>query len=125
MERNDQIKNCYDEAVNYPDLAKKLNNIGVESYTVDTATGSLLYRFAEGETVLHQENSTTRIIAAQFDEQLTVQAIRDNQQGKSDYPGFMNTIATAGVYFYEATLNGNNRRVTYIGKGGYYEEAIP
>ncbi|MFC4818491.1 DUF1398 family protein [Flavobacterium sp. GCM10023249] len=125
MNRNELIKNCYNDAVNYPDLAQKLNNIGVASYTVDTATGSILYRFAEGETILHQENIPIRSIAPLFSEALTIQAIRDNQQGKSDYPGFMEAIAAAGVYFYEATLQGTNRRVTYIGKNGHYAESIP
>ena len=37
----------------------------------------------------------------------------------------MNEIAEAGVLFYEATLNGQNKRVTYIGIGGSYEEQIP
>jgi len=41
------------------------------------------------------------------------------------YPEFMERIARSGVYFYEATLNGENKRVTYIGKGGAYEEHIP
>lgn len=125
MERNDQIKACYADAVNYPELAKKLHGIGVESYTVDTATGTIVYRFAAGETVLHPGNVDIRNIAVQFDEEKTIEAIRENQQGKSDYPGFMNAIAAAGVYFYEATLNCSKKRVTYIGKGGSYEEAIP
>ncbi|MFC7772507.1 DUF1398 family protein [Flavobacterium sp. GCM10027622] len=125
MDRNEQIKNCYKEADSYPDLALRLNRIGVNSYTVDTATGSILYRFADGETNLHQENIPTRSIVSLFSEALTIQAIRDNQQGKSDYPGFMDAIAAAGVYFYEATLHGTNRRVTYIGKNGHYAESIP
>ena len=65
-----------------------------------------------------------RSIEAQFNEGKTIVAIRDNQQGKSDYPTFINDIARAGVRFYEATLNGNNKRVTYIGGGGSYEELI-
>jgi hypothetical protein len=37
----------------------------------------------------------------------------------------MNEIAEAGVRFYEATLSGQRKRVTYIGSGGSYEEMIP
>lgn len=125
MEPHDKIKECYQAAINYPDLAKRLNQIGVESYTVDTASGIILYRFKEGETVVHQGKMSAREISKNFDEQKTVTAIRNNQQGKTDYPGFMNEIAAAGVRFYEATLCGENKRVTYIGIGGYYEENIP
>lgn len=125
MTKNDQIKQCYSEASNYPDLAKRLNQIGVVSYTVDTASSAILYRFAEGENILHEGNENPRAIATAFDKQKTYDAIKANQQGKSDYPEFMKQIADAGVRFYEATLTGDNKRVTYIGIGGFYEEEIP
>lgn len=125
MEHNEKIAACYKAASNYPDLAKRLNQIGVTSYTVDTASGIILYRFDAGGNVLHQEDIVARIINKNFDEQKTIQAVRNNQQGKTDYPGFMDEIAEAGVRFYEATLNGPNKRVTYIGIGGFYEETIP
>lgn len=91
----------------------------------DVSTSTILYRFDKGENMVHPGGVEPRAIAATFDEQQTVQAIRDNQQGKTDYPGFMNEIAVAGVRLYEATLTGSNKRVTYIGRGGSYEEAIP
>lgn len=125
MEENEKIRACYKAASNYPDLAKRLNEIGVESYTVDTASNTILYRFSDGKNILHHGNSTARNIKETFNEQKTVQAIRNNQQGKTDYPGFMNEIAEAGVLFYEATLIGSNKRVTYIGISGFYEELIP
>ncbi|WP_300570627.1 DUF1398 family protein [Flavobacterium sp.] len=125
MEENEKIEACYKSASNYPDLAKRLSEIGVESYTVDTASNAILYRFSDGKNILHHGNTTARNIKETFNKQETIQAIRNNQQGKSDYPGFMNEIAEAGVRFYEATLIGSNKRVTYIGIGGFYEELIP
>ena len=125
MEHNEKITACYKVATNYPDLAKRLNQIGVSSYTVDTASGIILYRFDAGENVLHQGNIPARIIKDNFDKQKTIQAVRNNQQGKTDFPGFMNEIAEAGVRFYEATLSGVNKRVAYIGSGGLYDELIP
>ncbi len=125
MQNHNKIKECYSAAKNYPDLAKRLNQIGVGSYTVDTASGTILYRFSDGANFLQPGNIPARSIAENFDETKTIQAIRNNQQGKSDYPGFMKEIAEAGVRFYEATLQGNNKRVTYIGIGGFYEETIP
>lgn len=120
---HDQISACYQAASNYPDLARRLAAIGVESYTVDTASGAIFYRFSQGRTVLHP-GTENRTIQPNFDEQQTIAAIRNNQQGKTDYLGFMNEIAAAGCRFYEATLHAN-KRVTYIGVGGFYEEVIP
>ncbi len=125
MEIKDKIQQCYKKATSYLNLVKHLIGIGIESYTVDVASSTILYRLSEGETVLHPGNTDARNIAADFDESKTIQAIRNNQQGKTDYPGFMNEIAESGVRFYEATLIGPKKRVTYIGTGGFYEEAIP
>jgi hypothetical protein len=125
MSITQQIQTAYQSATSYPDLVKKLIAIGVEGYTVEVSTGIIFYRFIEGETHIHLSNNHPATIATHFSEELTIKAVRDNQQGKTDYPGFMSDIAQAGVRFYEATFTGDNKRVTYIGNGGYYEEKIP
>lgn len=125
MDLLQKIHEAYQAASSYPDLVTRLIQLGILSYTVDVATGTVLYRFAEGKNVLHPGGTEARAIAEKFDEQGTIKAIRDNQQKKTDYPAFMNQIAKAGVRLYEATLNGPSKRVTYIGTGGLYEEPIP
>src|SRR5579862_2955672 len=120
----DNIKKEYASVKSYPDLAAKLINAGVQSYTVDVASGTTVYRLMDGSVHFNTNTNEPRVIAKKFDEALTIQTIRDNQQGKTDYPGFMNGIADAGVRFYEASLN-PNKKIIYIGSGGFYEEAIP
>ena len=122
---HDQINDIYKSAKSYPEVVKRLIDLGVETYTVDVATSTILYRCAEGVHVVHRTPATLRPIGQAFDSKGVVQAIRDNQQGKSDYPTFMNAIANAGVRFYEATLVGSAKRVTYISPEGHHEERIP
>ena len=124
MDMHDQIEQAYMKARNYPDLVKRLIDLGIRSYTVETSTGTILYRRANGEHILHPGPYLPREVSATFSKEATIEAIRDNQEGRTDYPGFMNAIGKAGVKFYEATLEGD-KRVTYIGSGGYYEEKIP
>jgi uncharacterized protein YbcV (DUF1398 family) len=119
------IKEAYKTSTSYPELVKKLTEKGIISYTVDVATGTILYRMDKGEHVLQHGTTPLRVISVSFNEEGTIKAIRDNQQGKTDYPAFMDAIAAAGVRFYEATLSGSKKRVTYIGTGGHYEELIP
>ena len=118
-----QLQNVAASAKSYPELAKGMISIGIQSYTVDTATGTTIYRIANGEFAI-KEGQGIRAIAAAFDNAATIQAVKDTQAGKTNYPHFMDAIAAAGVRFYEATLIGKPR-VTYIGTGGYYEEEIP
>jgi Protein of unknown function (DUF1398) len=120
----EQIQEAYKIATGYPDLVLKLITLGVQSYTVEVATGIILYRFDGGRHSLHLQDSIAREVADDFSYGLTIQAVKDTQQGKTGYPAFMNDIAKSGVRFYEATFTGN-MRVTYIGIGGFYEEAIP
>jgi uncharacterized protein YbcV (DUF1398 family) len=123
-EAKSKIEQIYMDAESYPDLVQRLIEAGIRSYTVDAGTGTILYRLSEGNHFLH-EGHFIREVAPKFSRELTIQAIRDNQQGRSDYQDFMNAIAKAGVRFYEATLEGENKRVTYIGTGGSYVESIP
>ena len=122
---NAQFQEVYKTSRNYPELVSKLIAIGIQSCTVDVATSTILYRLAEGKNVLHPKDMHPRNISPKFNQEETITAIRTNQLGKSDYPTFMNEIAKAGVRFYEATLSGDKKRVTYIGSGGHYEEIIP
>lgn len=111
-------------AKSYPELVEGMVNLGIQSYTVDVATGTTLYRLANGETALKEGNGEIKEIAPAYNNDATMQAVKDTQAGKLNYPDFMDAIAKSGVRFYEATLQGT-KRVTYIGTGGYYEEEIP
>ena len=122
---NKQIQELYKTSKSYPELVSKLIAIGIQSYTVDVATSTVVYRLAEGKTVLHPNDMVPRNVSQLFNQEEVITAIKSNQQGKSDYPTFMNEIAKAGVRFYEATLSGERKRVTYIGSGAHYEEIIP
>ena len=126
MNLADQLHQIYSNVKNYPELVAELINLGILSYTVEVSSGAILYRMTDGETFLHpSELKQPRDIATSFSEEKAISAVRENQQGKSDYAGFMDAIAAAGVRFYEAVLNGVNKRVIYIGNGGIYEEKIP
>lgn len=125
MSVEEKLKDAYATAKNYPELAAKLIESGILSYTVEVAAGLMLYRLADGKTIFHDSDASPKAITAQFNTEQVIKAIRDNQQGRSTFPEFMEAIAVAGVRFYEATLNGDKRRVTYMGSGGFYEEEIP
>ncbi|QDK78904.1 DUF1398 domain-containing protein [Spirosoma sp. KCTC 42546] len=125
MLSEESLRAAYATAQNYPDLAQKLVDAGVQSYTVEVSSGNMIYRSADGETLLHPTIMEPRAIATRFDQAGTIQAIRGNQEGKTDYPQFMNEIAQSGIRFYDAILTGNNKRVIYVGIGGHYEEKIP
>ena len=97
-----------------------LIGIGITSYTVDVQTGIVCYRSGLWVVTISQPlKVAVAEISIVFNEQLVKNAIANNQQGKSDIPGFMKEVAAAGVYFYEAVLTDDSKRVIYIGIGGH------
>jgi uncharacterized protein YbcV (DUF1398 family) len=120
-----EIQSAYMAAKSYPDLARELIKLGVQSYTVDVSSEITIYRFVNGKTVTRQPVTPPQEIAMKTDAIAVQRAIKDNVEGNSDYAGFMTAIAKAGIRFYEATLTGDNPRVTYLGIGGEHIEPIP
>lgn len=121
----EQINEAYYSAKIYPELVKKLIELGVESYTVDVSTDVALYRFPNGQTVVKHSDNSYRAPDLRFSADAVKEAIRIHQLGQTDYERFMQDIADAGVRFYEATLAGDRKRVAYIGIDGVHEEMIP
>jgi uncharacterized protein YbcV (DUF1398 family) len=111
-------------AKSYRKLVEGMANLSIQSYTVNVAIGTTLYRLTDGGLALKDGHGDARAIGAAFNNDATLQAVKDTQAGKTTYPEFMDAIAAAGVRFYESSLIGKPR-VTYIGTGGYYEEEIP
>jgi uncharacterized protein YbcV (DUF1398 family) len=124
MDTMQRIRNAYKMARDYPSLMSMLIDIGVASYTVDVATSTVLYRMPEGENIIHVSDVVPREIARSFNKKQVTQAIKDKREDKIDYPVFMNELAKSGVRFYEATLNGTSKKVTYIGPDDHFEEKV-
>jgi len=63
-------------------------------------------------------------VSMPFNAEAVLSAIRRNQRGESDYPGFMQDIHAAGVRRYETLLTGPKPRCIYFGSEGQLEEPI-
>lgn len=120
----ESIRQCAIRARNFPELAAALRDLGMHSYTVDVASHATLYRSLEGEIVQLPGQTPAAPVTAAFSPEATMAAIRRNQRGESDYPGFMQDIAAAGVRRYETLLTGPRPRCIYFGSDGQLEEPI-
>ncbi len=121
----EQIEAAYKTATNYKELVSHLIELGMLSYTVEVSAEITFFRLTESRTEINPGHGKIREVATTFSEFATRQAIQDSQSGLITYPQFLDAIATAGVRVYEATLNGNDKNVTYMGNGGHYTELIP
>ncbi|MEI9980934.1 MAG: DUF1398 family protein [Edaphobacter sp.] len=108
----------------FPEVVRRLVEVGVESYFVDFAVGKETFYATTGET--HTEGMTLRVdaVAEEFSKDGIVAAIRGAQADTIRYPEFVRRATNAGVIAYWAYLTG--RKVIYFGrKGEMHVEEFP
>jgi len=108
----------------FPEVVRRLMEVGVESYFCDLANGTETFYTVDGKT--HRETMVLplRPIAEDFSLVDLVAAIRGAQTDTIRYPEFMKRSAAAGVIAYWAFLAG--RKGIYFGrKGEVHVEEFP
>ena len=104
--------------ITYPQFVQLLIDAGVTSYHVDVATHAISFR--RGADEIHAERGAPTAPPgarpAPFSQDGLGAAIRENQQGKSTHPVFLQRIWAAGVTAYDVDLTG--RMITYRGARG-------
>jgi uncharacterized protein YbcV (DUF1398 family) len=108
----------------FPEVVRRLMEVGVESYFCDLAVGQETFYMANAETFSEKMTLPVHPVAADFSGSGVVAAIRGAQADTVRYPGFMKRAAAAGVVGYWAFLAG--RKVMYFGrKGEVHTEEFP
>jgi uncharacterized protein YbcV (DUF1398 family) len=108
----------------FPEVVRRLMEVGVESYFCDLANGAETFYQTNGET--HTEKMVLPLmpVAEEFSAPELVAAIRGAQTDTIRYPEFMKRSAAAGVIAYWAFLTG--KKVIYFGrKGEFHIEEFP
>jgi uncharacterized protein YbcV (DUF1398 family) len=108
----------------FPEVVRRLLEVGVESYFCDLANGAETFYQIDGKTHIETMVLPLRPIAEEFSASDLVAAIRGAQADTIRYPEFMKRSAAAGVIAYWAFLTG--RKVIYFGrKGELHIEEFP
>ncbi len=108
----------------FPEVVRRLSEIGVESYLVDFATGKETFYTATGETHVEPMSLHVNSVAPDFSKDGIVAAIRGAQADTVRYPEFVKRATEAGVIAYWAYLSG--KKVVYLGrKGEMHIEEFP
>jgi uncharacterized protein YbcV (DUF1398 family) len=108
----------------FPEVVRRLLEVGVESYFCDLANGAETFYMIDGAT--HAEKMVLPLmpVAKEFWSPDLIAAIRGAQTDTIRYPEFMKRSYAAGVIAYWAFLTG--RKVVYFGrKGEMHIEEFP
>jgi uncharacterized protein YbcV (DUF1398 family) len=108
----------------FPNVVRRLSEVGVESYFVDFATRNETFYMRDGQSRVEPLTLPLSPVVADFSEPGLVAAIRGAQADTIRYPEFARLSTAAGVTAYWAFLTG--RKVIYFGrKGEFHVENFP
>jgi uncharacterized protein YbcV (DUF1398 family) len=108
----------------FPEVVRRLTEVGVESYFVDLATGTETLYTTDGQSHTAKMTLPLDPIAENYSPSGIVEAIRGAQADTIRYPEFVKRSAAAGIIAYWAFLTG--KKVIYFGrKGEMHIEEFP
>jgi uncharacterized protein YbcV (DUF1398 family) len=108
----------------FPEVVRRLLEVGAESYFCDLATGAETFYTTDGLTHVEKMILPLSPVAEEFSSNGLTAAIRGAQTDQIRYPEFMQRSAAAGVIAYWAFLTG--RKFIYFGrKGEFHVEEFP
>ena len=108
----------------FPEVVRRLTEVGVESYFVDFAEGRESFYASNGESYAGEMSLPCDRVAEAFSSTGIVATIRGAQADTIRYPEFVKRSTAAGVIAYWAFLAG--KKVIYFGrKGEMHVEEFP
>ena len=114
-----------EEKITFGDVVGRLDKAGIESYIANMLVPNKIYYAGNEAHEVSLNIKTERKVAATFNRDDVVQALRAIQANKIGYQEFLKRIMDAGVIFYLVFIKG--RKAVYFGRNGeqYIEEFPP
>lgn len=107
---------AYDGSLTFPEIVRRLEEAGFESYAIDFRRRTAIYYLPNGEAHELSIPKHNAPIAATFDEHTIKAAIHEAQSGSAGYTyeGFCEKVMRAGCVGYIVSFSG--RRAIYFGR---------
>ncbi len=109
----DITKASDEQRITFPDVVRRLMEVGVERYHADMSAGTKTYYMPDGTSEITQ-STHGGAIADVFSAEGVEKAVRASQRGEIGYGTFCERIAAAGCVGYFVSLAG--RRAVYYGR---------
>jgi uncharacterized protein YbcV (DUF1398 family) len=100
----------------FPEIVRKLGEIGVERYHADYSRQEITYYFPDGDSLVVAAPHPPHKTAAEFSPSAVEAAVRQSQRNEHTYLDFIRKTMAAGCVGYFVQITG--RRVIYFGRNG-------
>jgi uncharacterized protein YbcV (DUF1398 family) len=102
--------------ITFPEVVKKLIDIGVERYICDLVGLKLHYYSSKGEIYTMPLEYDADFVALNFNAAAVKEAVIEVQQNRIDYREFLRRVIAVGCCHYEVYISG--KKVIYFGRDG-------
>jgi uncharacterized protein YbcV (DUF1398 family) len=102
--------------ITFPEVVKKLSEIGTERYIIDLVGLKKLYYGSNDQTYIGPFDFDAPKVAQKFNAEEIKKAITDSQQNKINYQTFLHRAIAAGCTHYEVFITG--KKAIYFGRDG-------
>lgn len=113
-----------EEKIIFPEFVNRLDEAGVESYVANMLAPNAVFYEEQEAYEVPLNIKAERNVAAAFNQENIIQALRAIQSKKIGYQEFIKQLMDAGVIYYLVFIKG--RKAIYFGRNGeQYVEAFP
>lgn len=120
MEKARIIQECARGALSgelaFPEIVRKLAEIGIERYHADYSRQEITYYFPDGDSQVVASSHPRHTTAVEFLPSAVEAAVRQSQRNEHTYFDFIRKTMAAGCVGYFVQITG--RRVIYFGRNG-------
>jgi uncharacterized protein YbcV (DUF1398 family) len=110
--------------ITFPEVVKKLADIGTERYIIDLVGLKKLYYGTNNQTYIGSFEFEASKVKQKFNQEEIKKTISDIQQNKINYQTFLHRIIAAGCSHYEVFITG--KKAIYFGRdGSHHIELFP
>jgi uncharacterized protein YbcV (DUF1398 family) len=100
----------------FPEIVRKLAEIGIERYHADYSRQEITYYFPDGDSRVVASPHPSHTTAVEFSSLSVEAAVRQSQRNQHTYLEFIRKTMAAGCVGYFVQITG--RRVIYFGRNG-------
>lgn len=102
--------------IDFPEVVRRLMEIGVERYHADYSRQEITYYMPNGDSCVVASPHSAHVTGEHFSAEQVEAAVRQSQRGEHSYADFIRKTMTAGCVGYFVQITG--RQAIYFGRNG-------
>lgn len=114
-----------DSGKNFPEFARKIKDLGVQTFEIFVGDGSSIYKGTDGYEVSGVQQYAPILVFGIVNPEKFLEDLRNHQQGDTDFFQFCKDCADSGIHKWVVDLNAKTCTYYDVQGTAIFEEKIP